>query len=122
VEVTVVRFVHVAPASVEVQMSRPFIGLAATMATATRWLPVESDATDHQSCPDAGVPLVRFVQVMPVSVDVQMSPFALTPFKLVTATRCLPVESEATSFQGRPAAAVPDVRSIQMATRPEQAR
>jgi hypothetical protein len=111
--VTVVRLLHVAPASAEVQTSPPGLVPAAPV-TATRWIPVESDATELQPCPDAWVPFVRSVQVAPASAEVQISPIVPIPFMPVTATRRVPVESEATSVQGSPSAAVPAVRSIQV--------
>lgn len=64
VEVTVIRLLHVAPASAEVQTSPPGL-VPAGPVTATRWFPVKSDATDFQPWPDASVPFVLLVQVIP---------------------------------------------------------
>jgi hypothetical protein len=41
---------------------------------ATRCVPAASDATETHKWPDAAVPVVRFVQVVPESADTQMSP------------------------------------------------
>jgi hypothetical protein len=43
-------------------------------ATPTRCVPVESDATASQACPEADVPMVLLTHVEPELVDVQMSP------------------------------------------------
>jgi hypothetical protein len=40
---------------------------------ATRWVPVASDATALQTCPEEAVPVFWSVQVMPESADVQTS-------------------------------------------------
>jgi hypothetical protein len=37
-------------------------------------VPAASDATETHKWPDAAVPIVRFVQVVPESADTQMSP------------------------------------------------
>jgi hypothetical protein len=110
VEEIVVRCVHVAPVSEEVQTLAPELGTDHGLVIATRCAPVESDATDSHRRPEAAVPWVRLVQVAPESVEVQMFPSGLYPVKPVTATRCVPVESEATSSQGSPQAEVPAVR------------
>jgi hypothetical protein len=71
--------------------------------------------TDTQCRPDASVPAVWFVQVVPPSADVQMSPFpeVLAVDADVTATRCVPVESDAADLQLRYAVDVLSVRSTQ---------
>jgi hypothetical protein len=114
VEFTVVRFVHVAPPSAEVQTSSLPGRIPVNCVTATRLVPVASDATDCQYWPDAVVPFVRLVQVAPASAEVQMFPSGLAVPMVVTATRLVPVASEATSTQGKPAAVVPTVRLIQV--------
>jgi hypothetical protein len=66
---------------------------------ATRWAPVESDATALHVWPVAVIALVRSVHVTPESVEVQMSPLSVS-----VATRWVPVESDATAVQLRPVA------------------
>jgi hypothetical protein len=83
------------------------------MVTTTRWDPVESEVTDHHDGP-AAVPAVLLVHVAPESAEVQTSPYGARPPPLATATSRVPVESEATLFQGWLAAVVPSVRSIQV--------
>jgi hypothetical protein len=78
----------VAPESEDVQMSQS--------ATA-RWVPVESDATFGVSAMPESV--VCFVQVAPPSEVVHTSPPDADPSGPVTATRRVPVESDATDAQ-----------------------
>jgi hypothetical protein len=91
--VPAVRFVQVVPASADVQMFPPVCLSWENPSTATSAIPSASEATLVQEKPDAAVPIVRFIQVAPASVDVQISPPAWT------ATSRLPDESDATRFQ-----------------------
>jgi hypothetical protein len=60
--------------------------------TATRFVPVASDATDHQFADGPWPEGVRSVQVEPPSIEAQM------PVGPTTTSFC-PVESEATDIQ-----------------------
>ena len=109
--VPAVSLVHVVPESTDVQTSWP---LSCADAAARR-APVASDATATHCPRDAPVPAVWLVQVAPASADVQMSPPERppsdVPYGEETATRWVPVESDATLFQSVPDAGVPLVRS-----------
>ena len=103
---TLNRFVHVTPATGDVRSTIPLSTAPPIMAAATRWLPVESDATERQGWPAASVPIVRLIQLSPASSEVQMSPPGRgCPFRS-RRRDCAPVESKATSAQLRLAAAV----------------
>ncbi len=91
-EVPVVASVQVIPESEDVQMSFALPGADA----ATKCAPVTSDAVATHRLPEDAVPFVRLVQVVPQSVDIQMSPS--DPPGWLTATRCVPVESDATPY------------------------
>jgi hypothetical protein len=110
---TVVSLLHVAPASLEVQTSPPEC-VPHALVTATRLFPLQSDATDRQPRPDPEVLVVLLVHVAPESVEVQISPLGLAPPMPATATRWVPVESDATSLQSSAPAGVFEVRSIQV--------
>ncbi len=86
-------------------------GGAELMETATRWVPVASDATASHCSPDAAVPLVSSVQVIPEFADVQM--LLALPCE-DAATRWVPVASDATAAHCWPDAAVPFVRLVQV--------
>ena len=105
--VPVVSSVQVIPESGDVQMLAALPYEDAT----TRWVPVASDAAVTHALPEAPVPSVRLVQVVPESVETQMSPPYRTPSDVTDAwqkaTRCVPVESDATPCQSCPEAAVP---------------
>jgi hypothetical protein len=113
--VPVVSSVQVIPESGDVQM----LAALPYEDAATRWVPEASDATATHSLPEASVPAVRLVQVVPESVETQMSPPYRTPPDVMdvwqTATRCVPVASDATPCQSWPEAAVPLVRLVHVA-------
>jgi hypothetical protein len=90
----VVCWVHVRPASAEVQMLEP---------TATSFFPVESEATEKKLASGPAPEGVRGLQVAPESGEVQRMPMWPLPETAgpppEMATRFVPLESEARETQ-----------------------